>query len=68
MEKNSTTAAPQFENMSGVYDRWLDTHTGTEREFLDFISTPSAERDMFLSRLKTRHEVSEGVLLTTYIP
>ena len=54
--------------MSGAYDRWLDNHTGTEREFLDFISTPFPDRTLFLSTLNVRHDISEGVLLTTYIP
>lgn len=51
MEINNTVTAPQLADVTRYYEKWKTSHAGSLRAFLDFMTTPSSERDNFVSSL-----------------
>ena len=54
MDHNTTLAAPASVHVSALFDRWKLTHTGTISDFYKFITSPTMERDVFLSSCPRR--------------
>lgn len=54
MESNNIISAPQILDFAGLYKGWSANHTGSQRDFLLFMTTPSREREEFLLQLGDR--------------
>lgn len=52
METNSIITAPQTDNMSGLYAKWKSSHSGSIEDFYDFMTTPTTEREEFISSMR----------------
>lgn len=57
MESNNIISAPQITDFAGLYKDWTVNHTGSQRDFLLFMTTPSPEREEFLASLGDRVEI-----------
>lgn len=57
MESNNIISAPQITDFAGLYKDWIVNHTGSQRDFLLFMTTPSHEREEFLALLGDRVEI-----------
>lgn len=66
MNDVTITAAPQAYLADGLYEKWMETHTGTEEDFLRFLTDPSADRALFLASVGYETEIEEGVGTVTY--
>ena len=66
MNDVTITAAPQADLTEGLYEKWMETHTGTEEDFLRFLTLPSADRAHFLGSLECEVDIVEGLGTVTY--
>lgn len=66
MRKVTITAAPQAYLSEAIYEKWMIDHTGTKDEFFNFLTTPSAEREMFLASIDCEIDIAEGLGTATY--
>lgn len=66
MKEITILAAPQAYLSEYLYERWMIDHTGTEDDFYAFLTTPSVERDAFLSSIDHEIEIVEGLGFATY--
>ena len=66
MNNVTITAAPQVRITDNLYSKWMETHTGSEDDFLRFLTVPSVERDVFLSSLECEIDIAEGLGTATY--
>ncbi|MBD5240440.1 MAG: hypothetical protein HDS64_11860 [Bacteroidales bacterium] len=66
MNQVTTTAAPQAYLSDGLYEKWMEAHTGTKEDFLRFLTLPSAERVLFLGSLRSEIYIAEGIGTVTY--
>ncbi len=68
MESNSIVAAPQLDNVQELYSEWSADHEGGLGDFYHFITTPSAERDAFVSLHRHTSTIKfSGSILTVTI-
>lgn len=44
-------AAIQVENWNSLYPEWKDRYHGSEKDFYNFMTTPSMERELFVSSI-----------------
>lgn len=51
METNSIITAPQIDGTHLAYEVWSRSHVGSVKQFLEFMTQPSAEREEFLASL-----------------
>lgn len=49
MESNNIITAPAVADVEALYKEWRRLHTGNRLDFLRMLTTPSAERDVFMS-------------------
>lgn len=66
--KNTRTivAAPQVGNVQKLRENWQRKFLGTDEDFYNFITTPSAARSLFLSSRTPEISTTKHVLLKTY--
>lgn len=58
--ENSFVCAPQFVSVDRLLEIWKRDHVGEMEAFISFLSSPSADRDVFFASLETeRVEISE---------
>ena len=51
MENNNIVSAPQLADVDKYYNIWKENHFGTKPDFIDFMMSPTPERDMFIASL-----------------
>lgn len=72
MESNNIISAPQILDFTGLYKDWSANHTGSQRDFLQFMTTPSREREEFLlqlgDRVQTRNTGNIAEIVITQAP
>ena len=61
MESNNIIAAPQIADIDALFAIWKREHGGTLLDFVDFMTTPSVERDMFVGVNNPELKVSGSV-------
>lgn len=63
MESNNIITAPQVDGVHIFYQVWKQNHTGSQKAFYEFMTTPSAEREEFINSLgeKVEHTFKGGV-------
>ena len=66
MNEVTITAAPQVYISDGLYWKWMESHTGSEEDFLRFLTSPSIERDAFLRSIDCEVRVAEGIGTANY--
>ena len=66
MEATTVPAAPQAYLTRKLYWKWLETHTGSEDDFLRFLTEPSVDRKTFLNSLPCELRIEEGLATATY--
>ena len=49
MESNNIIAAPQVKDVGHFYELWKRDHAGGLSSFYEFMTTPTVERDKFIS-------------------
>lgn len=65
MDNNNVVSAPQLADVSKYYDIWRESHTGSLRTFVDFMVTPSPERDSFVNSLDPETAFNGSVAVVT---
>lgn len=65
MEKNNIIAAPQVANTAKLYEIWRRNHVGSVSTFYAFLTTPTVERDEFLSENNPATKFSGSVVTET---
>ena len=45
---NNVTIAPQVNNATSLFQVWRQSHIGSYKDFIEFITTPTGERSRFL--------------------
>lgn len=50
MKQNNIIIAPQIANNATLFQAWAEENFGTEDQFYDFMTTPSAWRSLFLAQ------------------
>ena len=50
MKKNNIIIAPQIEDTATLFQAWAEENFGTEDQFYEFMTTPSARRSLFLAQ------------------
>ena len=66
MNDITITAAPQACITESLYEKWMETHTGTQDDFIGFMMTPSIERNLFLDSIECEVDIKEGIGTATY--
>lgn len=66
MERNSIVTAPELTDADRAYQIWCRTHAGSGSVFYKFLTTPSAERDAFLSQLNGDSYFENGLFIKSY--
>lgn len=66
MKQTTLLAAPQVRLSDRLFGKWMETHTGTEDDFLRFLTAPSADRKDFLDSLDCDVRIEEGLGTATY--
>ena len=66
MKELTITAAPQAYLTDTLYEAWMTGHTGTEEDFLRFMTVPSVDREVFLASIGHEVEIVEGLGTVTY--
>lgn len=63
MESNNIITAPQVDGVHIFYPMWQQNHTGSQKTFYEFMTTPSAEREEFINSLgeNVAHTFNGGV-------
>lgn len=51
MESNNIITAPQVDGVHIFYPKWQQNHTGSQKAFYEFMTTPSVDRDEFINSL-----------------
>ncbi len=57
MKTNNIVAAPQVHNVSSAFEIWRATYMGSRKDFYDFMTTPTIERERFITSLGERAAV-----------
>ena len=65
MDNNNVVSAPQLADVAKYYDIWRKSHTGSLRTFIDFMVTPSPERDYFVNSLGPETSFNGSVAVVT---
>lgn len=67
MEKNNIVTAPQLVSTSTdrALEKWQETHLGGRKEFFEFLTTPGAERDLFVETFGAKVEPLGAVSMIT---
>lgn len=66
MKNNNIVIAPQIESMGALYTEWSQENYGTEKQFYEFMTTPSMERSEFLMRHNVEVLVNGEYLTQNY--
>jgi hypothetical protein len=64
MKANDITTSPQVSDTAKAYELWHESHFGGMDDFYRFITTPSPERDVFVSRAGETVKLTDGVAVT----
>ncbi len=67
MESNNIVTAPQVAEVDEFFEFWQQNHTGSLQKFYEFITTPSAERDEYLTQWGAKTEFNGSVATVTLI-
>ncbi len=62
MERNNIIAAPQVADINYFYRKWKESHVGSRSDFYEFMSSPSLERDVFLSQWPDKTDVKGSIV------
>lgn len=66
MKKNNIVIAPQIESMGSLYTEWSRENYGTEKQFYEFLTTPSMKRSEFLTHHNVEFLVNGEYLTQNY--
>lgn len=67
MDNNNIISAPQIADVDKYYRLWRKDHFGALSVFIDFMLTPSADREKFINSLNTRIIFTGSVASPTLI-
>lgn len=59
-------SAPEVNGMARAFRIWKRTHLGSKEDFYKFMTSPSVEREEFLSSLYHSPKMSGGVVINIY--
>lgn len=62
MEHNNIIAAPQVADVNYFYRKWKESHVGSRSDFYKFMTTPSLDRDVFLSQWPDKAVVNGSIV------
>ena len=65
MESNNILAAPQIVGVDDIYTEWRRSHVGSRKDFYEFMTTHSPERDLFVAELNGMPEIYGTVAAMT---
>lgn len=66
MTKFHDISAPQLDDVGHAFGRWKENHVGTMDDFLEFMATPSLDRNSFIDSLAFSMRVADGITTHTY--
>ena len=56
MEKQNNIVAPSSSQVTELYKLWKENHSGKLTDFYKFLTSPTDQRDRFLSGLENKSE------------
>ena len=65
MKQNSIISAPQCKDVESLYKLWRRNHAASREDFYKFLTSPSVERDKFLTSLAVDIKYDQSVCLMT---
>lgn len=67
MESNNIVTAPQVAEVEEFYEFWKRNHTGSLSSFYEFMTTPTPERDEFLTQWEAKTVFNGSIASVTLI-
>ena len=62
MKSNNIIASPATDSFESLYHVWQNTHIGSKKDFYRFMTTPTVDRDSFMSTVKTELRYTGNVV------
>lgn len=69
MDQNNIIAAPRVgDQLDVLYEQWSLDHVGTWEDFYTYLTTPSADRSLFLAGQRMDLQTVAGIVQPIYRP
>lgn len=66
MNNNNISIAPQTQTVHDLYEVWQASNFGTEEQFYEFMTTPSAKRTAFLAEHQAEVSIIDNFMMEVF--